>query len=190
MPAEIRAAADHLLSLRTALLDRTSPLALAGVTAAKMRYHGDYHLGQVLLVANDFIITDFEGEPARPMEERRRKHSPLRDVAGMLRSFSYVAAVATNHITTERPADRHRLGPLVQTWESETTQAFLKGYRDAIQGCPVLPVEAGPAQRMIDFFVIDKAIYELRYEMNNRPDWLAIPLFSLLRALGYQAAAE
>ncbi|MCF8178434.1 MAG: maltose alpha-D-glucosyltransferase [Sulfuritalea sp.] len=190
LPDDIRAAADHLLSHRTALLDRTSALALAGVTASKMRYHGDYHLGQVLLVANDFIITDFEGEPARPMEERRRKHSPLRDVAGMLRSFSYVAAVATNHATTERPADRHRLGPLVHTWESETADAFLKGYREAIQGCPAWPVESGPGQRMIEFFVIDKALYELRYEMNNRPEWLAIPLFSLLRALGYQVAPE
>ncbi|MCF8198763.1 MAG: maltose alpha-D-glucosyltransferase [Sulfuritalea sp.] len=190
MPAEIRAAADQLLARRTALLDRTSPLALAGATASKMRYHGDYHLGQVLLVANDFIITDFEGEPARPMEERRKMHSPLRDVAGMLRSFSYVAAVATNHSTTERPADRHRLGPLVQHWESETGEAFLKGYRDSIHGCPAWPVEHGPGQRMIEFFVIEKALYELRYEMNNRPDWLAIPLFSLLRTLGYQATTE
>jgi maltose alpha-D-glucosyltransferase/alpha-amylase len=185
LPAEVRSASDHLLALRPRVLDRISVAALSGIDAAKMRYHGDYHLGQVLLVDNDFIITDFEGEPARPLAERRMKHSPLRDIAGMLRSFSYVAAVATNRATTERPADRHRLGPLVQTWESETSEAFLKGYRDTIQGCPSWPADQAAAQRLIEFFVIDKALYELRYEMDNRPDWLSIPLFSLLRAIDH-----
>ncbi len=183
---ELRAAADHLLSLRPALLDRISPQVLAGISADKMRYHGDYHLGQVLVAENDFIITDFEGEPARPLDERRQKHSPLRDVAGMLRSFSYVSAVATNQATTERPADRHRLGPLVRTWEREAAETFLKAYRDAIQGCPACPADPGAMERLIEFFVIEKALYELRYEMDNRPDWLAIPLFSLLRILDPQ----
>ncbi|BAN36238.1 trehalose synthase [Sulfuricella denitrificans skB26] len=183
LSGELHSACDRLLSLRLALLDRISPQALAGISAAKMRYHGDYHLGQVLLVENDFIITDFEGEPARTLDERRQKHSPLRDVAGMLRSFSYVSAMATNRATTERPADRHRLGPLVQAWEKEASEAFLKGYRDAIQGCPSWPAAPGAAERLIEFFVIEKALYELRYEMDNRPDWLPIPLFSLLRTL-------
>jgi len=151
-----------------------------------MRYHGDYHLGQVLRVENDFVITDFEGEPARTVEERSRKHSPLRDVAGMLRSFSYVSSVATNHTTIERPADRHRLGPLVQIWEQQTAEAFLKGYEDAIGDCPVWPAAPGAADRLIGFLVIEKALYELRYEMDNRPDWLSIPIFSLLRTLGSQ----
>ncbi|MBU0750614.1 MAG: maltose alpha-D-glucosyltransferase [Gammaproteobacteria bacterium] len=186
LPDELRPAIDQLLSLRRAVLDRISPQTLAGIAAAKMRYHGDYHLGQVLLVESDFIITDFEGEPARPMEERRHKHSPLRDVAGMLRSFSYVSAVATNRATSERPNDRHRLGPLVQAWEQEASEAFLKGYRDTIHGCPSWPDEARSAQRLIEFFVIDKALYELRYEMDNRPDWLAIPLFSLLRVIDHR----
>lgn len=186
MSVELRAAADRLLALRPTLLDRISPQALTGISAAKMRYHGDYHLGQVLLVENDFVITDFEGEPARPMAERRQKHSPLRDVAGMLRSFSYVAAVATNHNTTERPADRLRLGPQAQAWEQEVTDAFLKGYRDAIQDCPAWPTNPDAAERLIAFFVIEKALYELRYEMDNRPDWLSIPLFSLLKTLDHQ----
>lgn len=185
LPTELRFASDQLLSLRPSVLDRISPAALSGIAAAKMRYHGDYHLGQVLLVDNDFIITDFEGEPARPLDDRRQKHSPLRDIAGMLRSFSYVAAVATNRATIERPADRHRLGPLVQTWEHETSEAFLKGYRDAIQGCSAWPEAPGAAERLIEFFIIDKALYELRYEMDNRPDWLSIPLFSLLRVLDH-----
>ncbi|MDI6745518.1 MAG: maltose alpha-D-glucosyltransferase [Rhodocyclaceae bacterium] len=189
LPAEVRSASDHLLAMRPYVLDRISVAALTGIEAAKMRYHGDYHLGQVLLVDNDFIITDFEGEPARPLAERRMKHSPLRDIAGMLRSFSYVAAVATNRATTERPADRHRFGPLVQTWETETGAAFLKGYQETIQGCPSWPADQAAAQRLIEFFVIDKALYELRYEMDNRPDWLSIPLYSLLRALDHHEQA-
>ena len=180
---ELHTAGDRLLALRTVLLDRISPAALAGIAATKMRYHGDYHLGQVLRVENDFVITDFEGEPTRTLEERSQKHSPLRDVAGMLRSFSYVSSVATNHATIERPADRHRLGPVVQIWEQETSEAFLNGYKDAIGDCPVWPATPGAADRLIGFFVIEKALYELRYEMDNRPDWLSIPLFSLLRTL-------
>ena len=177
----LRVAADRLLAHRQDLLDRVSPAALAGIVAAKMRYHGDYHLGQILRVGEDFVITDFEGEPARTLVARSQKHSPLRDVAGMLRSFSYVASVAANHATVERPADRRLLGPLVRSWEQQTTAAFLTGYREAISECPAWPAAPGAADRLIEFFVVEKAFYELRYEMNNRPDWLSIPLFSLLR---------
>ena len=188
-PEEVRAGCDRLSALRPVLLDRISPQALAGIAAAKTRYHGDYHLGQVLRVDSDFVIIDFEGEPARSMDERRQKHSPLRDVAGMLRSFSYAAAVATNRLTNEDPLDRHRADPLVESWEEQVGDAFMSGYRDAIQGCPAWPEEAGAAERLIEFFVIEKALYELRYEMGNRPDWLAVPLFSLLRNLDDQGAS-
>jgi maltose alpha-D-glucosyltransferase/alpha-amylase len=184
LSAEVRATADRLLSLRPGLLDRIAPSALAGISAAKMRYHGDYHLGQVLLVENDFIITDFEGESARTMEERRGKHSPLRDVAGMLRSFSYVSAVAAMRVTTERPADRQRLGPLLAAWEQETREVFLRGYANAMSDCPALPAESGAAARLIEFFMIEKTLYELRSEMDKRPDWLPFPLVSLLGILG------
>ncbi|MCK5715750.1 MAG: putative maltokinase, partial [Nitrosomonadaceae bacterium] len=186
----LRVAVDRLLSLRSTLLERISPQVLEGISAAKMRYHGDYHLSQVLLVGNDFVITDFEGETDRSMEERRQKHSPLRDVAGMLRSFSYASSVAADHATTERPVDRHHLGPLVHTWEKRVSEVFLKNYHDTIQGCAVWPTDPGAAERLIDFFIIDKALYELRYEMDSRPDWLAIPLFSLLRTLQPQEGIE
>ena len=183
LPNGMHEGIDRLLSLRKPLLSKISPAALTGIVAAKMRYHGDYHLGQVLRVENDFTITDFEGEPGRTIVERHEKHSPMRDVAGMLRSFSYVAAVAANHSTTERPSDRHRVGPLVQAWEHDTAAAFLGGYRNAGAENRALPPEADAAERLIGFFVIEKALYELRYEMNNRPDWLAIPLFSLIRTI-------
>ncbi|SBT07444.1 Trehalose synthase [Candidatus Accumulibacter aalborgensis] len=185
---DLRIASNRISSLRPALLDRISPQALAGISAFKMRHHGDYHLGQVLRVDNDFVITDFEGEPARSLDERGRKHSPLRDVAGMLRSLSYAAAVACRHATAESPADRQRVGVLVENWENGAGEAFLAGYRKAIPGCPAWPAEPDAAERLIDFFLIDKVLYELRYEMGNRPDWLSIPLFSLLRTLGRQDA--
>ncbi|MEO8410769.1 MAG: hypothetical protein ABI478_09390, partial [Propionivibrio sp.] len=191
LPGDQREGIDRLLSLRKTLLTKISPASLAGVTAAKMRYHGDYHLGQVLRVEHDFVITDFEGEPGRTIAERHEKHSPMRDVAGMLRSFSYVAAVATNHSTTERPSDRHRAGPLAQAWEHDAATAFLTGYRNVVGNTSVVPPEGDATDRLIRFFVIEKALYELRYEMNNRPDWLAIPLFSLIRTIdGTELAHE
>ena len=136
------------------------------------------------------VITDFEGEPARTLAERGRKHSPLRDVAGMLRSLSYVAAVAANHATLGRPADRRSLGALGCRWERQASQAFLQAYREAIAECPAWPAAPGAADRLIEFFVVEKALYELRYEMNNRPEWLSIPLHSLLRQLGGEPGQE
>jgi len=179
---DVRAGIGRLLARRQELLDHFAACRLAGCAGMKTRYHGNYHLGQVLLVQNDFVLTDFEGNPDRELAERRRKHSPLRDVAGMLRCFSYVAAVATNRATAERPADRHRLGPLVQRWETETTAAFLSGYRAAVATCPEL-ADARAADPLIDFFTLEKALDELRQEMAQRPDWVAVPLFSLLRRL-------
>jgi maltose alpha-D-glucosyltransferase/alpha-amylase len=108
----------------------------------------------------------------------------------MLRSFSYASSVAADHATTERPVDRHHLGPLVHTWEKRVSEVFLKNYHDTIQGCAVWPTDPGAAERLIDFFIIDKALYELRYEMDSRPDWLAIPLFSLLRTFQPQEGIE
>ncbi len=183
LSADLQTVTDQLLLLRKPLLSKISLSSLDEGVAAKMRYHGDYHLGQVLRVENDFVITDFEGEPGRTIAERHEKHSPLRDVAGMLRSFSYAAAVAADHTTEERPGDRHRIGPLVRAWEQETAQAFLVGYRNAVGDGIVLPSDVVAADRLIEFFVIEKALYELRYEMNNRPSWLSIPLFGLLRIL-------
>ena len=182
-PADLQSGIDRLLALRQPLLDHFAPQRLAGVAGLRTRYHGNYHLGQVLLAQNDFIITDFEGNPKREVADRRRKHSPLRDVASMLRCFSYVAATATNRATAERPADRHRLGPLVQCWETETTAAFLAGYRAAVEHCPAFAENRDSLDRLIEFFTLEKALEELLEEMESRPDWLSIPLYSLLRRL-------
>jgi maltose alpha-D-glucosyltransferase / alpha-amylase len=172
-----------LLNSRMRISDRISALRPVDLQAAKTRYHGDYHLGQVLLAENDFIIVDFEGEPARPLEERRAKHSPLRDVAGMLRSFNYAAYAVLRQLTSERPDDSVLLEPIVQAWEGFAVNAFLYGYRESISECPSYPIDSGHASGLIDLFTLEKAFYELRYELENRPDWVAIPLKGLHRLL-------
>lgn len=183
IPEEHEAAVHQLLNMKTILLKRVSSLIPKQLDAVKIRYHGDYHLGQVLLTENDFIIIDFEGEPARPLEERRNKHSPLRDVAGMLRSFNYAAAVALANFTTMRPADHDRLVPYVTEWEATTREAFLSGYCEGIKNCPVWPREDQHAQQLIELFCIEKALYELRYELDHRIEWTTVPLTGLLAIL-------
>jgi maltose alpha-D-glucosyltransferase/alpha-amylase len=169
----------RLLASRKKVLDRIRALRPVDLQAVKTRYHGDYHLGQVLVVENDFVIIDFEGEPARSLEERRRKHSALKDVAGMLRSFNYAAFTALNQITQERPADFPLLEPFVRDWERRTVDAFLTGYRDGVADSPVYPEGPTYAQALIDQFVLEKAFYELRYELDNRPVWVGVPLSGL-----------
>src|SRR5690606_1144224 len=150
----------------------------------RTRYHGDLHLGQVLLVENDFIIVDFEGEPARPMEERRAKGSILRDIAGVLRSYNYAANAALKKATAERPAARETSAPLLAEWEAIAGDSFLRSYRAAIGDLPSYPKDPAEAQRLLDLFLIEKALYEIRYELNNRPNWLDVPLAGLLQLLG------
>ncbi len=150
--------------------------ALAGgFTPGRMiRTHGDLHLGQTLWAAHDWMIIDFEGEPARPASARRQKSFPLRDVAGMLRSISYLAA------TLER-AGR----PLPATWESEARGQLLEGYRSSAPSA-VLPQTVEAQDRQLGMFELEKAFYELRYELDNRPEFVAIPVQSILSLLERQ----
>jgi maltose alpha-D-glucosyltransferase/alpha-amylase len=140
------------------------------------RIHGDYHLGQVLVVDEDFVILDFEGEPARPLAQRRAKHSPLKDVAGMLRSFSY-AAHASLMANAENSSS---LSPWAEFWEQSVSAEFLQAYRQVVGDSPMLPSEGSSLQRLLDMYLLEKALYELRYELNNRPAWVAIPLMGIL----------
>jgi maltose alpha-D-glucosyltransferase/alpha-amylase len=187
MSEESRGMAADLLADRRALFDLIEDLIPAGLSAAKTRYHGDYHLGQVLVVRDDWMLIDFEGEPLRPLEERRAKHSPLKDVAGMLRSFNYAAWAALFDATEDRPEDFEDLRPVVEDWERRTAAAFLAGYREAIEGCPSWPGEP-EATALVDLFLIEKAAYEIRYEVANRPAWLRIPLLGLQRLLAARRA--
>jgi maltose alpha-D-glucosyltransferase / alpha-amylase len=148
------------------------PVRLRG--ARKTRYHGDFHLGQVLVQKNDFVIVDFEGEPARGLEDRRRKHSPLRDVAGMVRSFEYARWIALRR-AAKGTEDFERLAPLAIAWERAARIAFLAAYDKAVAGAGVC-ASLDDARGLLDLFVLEKALYELRYELRNRPDWAVIPL--------------
>jgi maltokinase len=155
---------------------------LAGATV-KVRIHGDYHLGQVLKTADGFVIIDFEGEPARPLAERRRKQPALRDVAGMLRSLDYAA-----HAVAFRRPEAERAAALVAltAWEAQARQAFLAGYLGEVteSPAPLVPATAGSLLSAVAPFELQKAAYELRYELDNRPDWVAIPLAGIRRIIG------
>jgi maltose alpha-D-glucosyltransferase/alpha-amylase len=153
------------------------------LTTAAIRIHGDYHLGQVLWSEGDYYIIDFEGEPARPLQARRRKQSPLKDVAGMVRSFSYAAYAALFARTANRSGEIERLEPWTRAWRLWTSASFLRGYFETAGEAPFLP--RNPAQRaaLLDLFLFDKAFYELHYELNSRPDWVRIPLKGLLELL-------
>jgi maltose alpha-D-glucosyltransferase / alpha-amylase len=173
-------AARALLAARTRLVNRIRDLASKPVTAMKTRFHGDLHLGQLLVVRDDFLIIDFEGEPARPFEERRRKHSVLRDVAGMLRSFDYARAVAHEHAVAGRPDAAQLLTADFADWQAATVAGFMEGYREGVAGGSCWPADERDAARLIALFEIEKALYELRYELDNRPAWARVPIAGLL----------
>jgi maltokinase len=152
-------------------------LTHAGSSGRVIRTHGDYHLGQTLWTKNDWVLLDFEGEPARPLAERRRKRSPLRDVAGMLRSFAYAATAAELTRSAHVPED----------WEERARERFLESYLDTVEPSLLPPGDAA-IERLLAVFELEKAVYELRYELDNRPDWVGIPVAGIERLM--QQAAE
>lgn len=189
LPAAQRAAAQQLLAARAQLLARLQETIALPADALVTRYHGDFHLGQVIVTGDaddpDFVIIDFEGEPSRPLAERRARHSPLRDVAGMLRSFNYAAQSALGEHAPDAPA-YVRCAELAADWERRARAAFLTGYRE------VLPAEAADGQSsdaLLERFLFEKALYELRYELAHRPDWVHVPLGGLLGLLDPAGAA-
>jgi maltokinase len=152
--------------------ERLQALSHIGAGGRVIRTHGDLHLGQTMLTGRGWVILDFEGEPARPLPERRLKRSPLRDVAGMLRSFSYVTAGSRLLNGVEAP----------EGWEDRARDAFLEGYFSRAEPSLLPPGEA-PTRQLLAVFELEKAVYELRYELNNRPDWVAIPVAGVMRLL-------
>jgi maltose alpha-D-glucosyltransferase/alpha-amylase len=180
LPEEIATQAGALLADESRLIERVGHTPTLDFTSSKIRVHGDYHLGQVLWAEGDFYILDFEGEPARPMAERREKQSPLKDVAGMLRSFSYAAyAGLFAHLAT-RAVPFAETEPWARIWQSSASAAFLKGYFSTTHGALFIPAEPSQRDALLELFVLDKALYELNYELNNRPDWVRIPLTAIL----------
>jgi len=145
-------------------------------------------------VGQDFLIVDFEGEPARELDERRAKHSPLRDVAGLVRSIDYAAAVTLNNHVDQPQEKRTVVENAIRNWQTESTRAFLAGYTGATGELRSVPHDPAALQRLLDLFQMEKALYELRYEINMRPDWVDVPLRGLLRLtkglLGSAGVAE
>ncbi len=190
VPADLREFAHGLLPRRGEIAERLTLPPLGDTSVMKTRFHGDYHLGQVLVLADDFMIVDFEGEPGRPLDERRRKSSPLRDVAGMLRSIDYAAVSGMRGAASGRAEDTSALEPLAHDWERRTVEAFLAGYRETIVGSPSYPADAALAERLLELFVLEKAFYEMSYELANRPGWVRIPLEGIRGLLDGRDAAE
>ncbi|HKP75656.1 MAG TPA: maltose alpha-D-glucosyltransferase [Longimicrobiaceae bacterium] len=183
----VRAALD--LRLRG---DELEVLADAG--SVKVRIHGDYHLGQVLRGAdpapdgNEWYPIDFEGEPARPLEERRAKHSVLRDVAGMLRSFDYAVRVSMSEFRVDDLSVRMAVQRWADAWRAEVRSLFVSAYRETLGESPVVPRDLNAMVRALAVFELEKAVYELGYEMNNRPDWIWVPLQAVLALAGEEHA--
>lgn len=180
MPDDVIEIAAAVLSKRSRILDHFGGLRWDNLRTQRTRIHGDYHLGQVLKVKTDFVILDFEGEPARPLEYRRAKHCPLKDVAGMLRSFSYAAYASLINYTTRHSEDFARLEPWARLWQHSAAAEFLRAYRDTARGSEFLPPNGADFGKLLDAFLLDKALYEMLYEMNSRPAWLRIPLMGIL----------
>lgn len=167
--AEIMSRKDEILNVFRRIYDHK-------IDVVKIRIHGDYHLGQVLYTGKDFVITDFEGEPARSFSERRLKRSPLRDVAGMIRSFHYAAYGSLFLDNQIRQEDYPRLMPFVEQWYHYMSGFFLDAYLETVKGSSFIPNDEGDLEILMTTFLLEKAVYELNYELNNRPDWVIIPL--------------
>ncbi len=183
MPDQTRAEADRVLALEPIARRRFQLLTQVKSTAMVTRIHGDYHLGQILFTGSDFVIIDFEGEPARPLAERRMKRSPLQDVAGMLRSFHYAAYAPLLQEGNAKRSSYEELGSWAQYWQRWVSAAFLKSYLEVSGNAIFIPKGREELALLLDLYLLDKAVYELGYELNNRPSWVRIPLDGISQLL-------
>ncbi len=174
---------DEILARRRTLPDRLGELLPASLDTMKIRHHGDFHLGQMLIVKDDVFIIDFEGEPRRSIEDRRRKAPAARDVAGLIRSIDYSATAALERALKSAPDDQGRLARALDRWREHSVAAFLAAYRQALGEASLWPRPLDVADRLLDFFLLEKAFYEIEYELAHRPDWLQVPLAGTWRIL-------
>ena len=182
-----RKLADAFLDSESRMLNFIARITDHRIAGEKIRVHGDYHLGQVLFTGRDFVIIDLEGEPARTLSERRLKYSAFRDVAGMIRSFHYAVSTRFLERAALRPEDRETLEPWIETWYGYIASTFLSAYLRTVDDAGFVPPDRGDRELLLNAFMLEKAVYEIGYEINNRPDWLPIPLRGVsfvLQALG------
>jgi maltose alpha-D-glucosyltransferase/alpha-amylase len=186
LPEAIRAEAQAVLDAKSEILERFRSIMERKIPAMRIRCHGDYHLGQVLYTGKDFVIIDFEGEPARPISERRIKRSPLRDVAGMLRSFHYAAYVALLRLEQGgliRSEELAWFETWARFWHLWVSAFFLHAYLDVALEGGFLPKTRQELKVLLDIYLLEKAIYEVGYELNNRPQWVRVPLQGIMQVL-------
>jgi maltose alpha-D-glucosyltransferase/alpha-amylase len=183
LPEDVIEPVKQILGYKEKVLEIIRMLSKVSAPMEKIRCHGDYHLGQVLYTSGDFMIIDFEGEPTKSISERHKKQLALKDIAGMLRSFNYASYASLYLYIHNRPSDLERMLPwakILQTWVSV---AFIKGYRTASEGASFIPADNENFFKALFPFVVDKAFYEIDYELNNRPDWIKVPVSSILEYL-------
>jgi maltose alpha-D-glucosyltransferase/alpha-amylase len=177
--AEAHDTVDRALESAQGLHAVIAKHATGPTTALAIRLHGDLHLGQALVTRNDFVITDLEGEPGRSLAERRRKHTVLKDLAAMRRSFDYARVVAARQFAAKPHSGDVEIGPLLEDWRARAHAAFRDGYREAIGDCGVLPRDPAESDRLFALATIERLLYEIRYELANRPELVAVPLRDL-----------
>jgi maltose alpha-D-glucosyltransferase/alpha-amylase len=181
---EAKQSAKVLLDSRQRLMNRFLGLRSATIDSVRSRIHGDYHLGQVLYTGNDFTIIDYEGEPMRSIGDRRTKRSPLRDIAGMIRSFHYVAnSYIRQSVVLQKDRERSKLEMIVDVWTSTVSTIYLSSYVARVKDSPIVPTDTTAFRMLFEAYLLEKAIYEVGYELNNRPDWMIIPVKDLLHLL-------
>jgi maltose alpha-D-glucosyltransferase/alpha-amylase len=177
-----RTLADRILQARNAIVSHIQHLLPPSISAVKIRHHGDFHLGQIVLVKDDAFILDFEGEPGRSLEERRQKVPAARDLAGLIRSIDYSTTAALSNVVNRAAEEHAILDPKLDIWREQATEAFWDTYR-ALTDPALWPSEAAEARKLLDFFLLEKALYEIEYELMNRPAWLHVPLDGTWRIL-------
>ncbi|HEY0328781.1 MAG TPA: maltose alpha-D-glucosyltransferase [Rhodopseudomonas sp.] len=178
---------DELAALRDTIRGRLHGLLHEDGGGLNIRHHGDFHLGQMLIVKDDVFIIDFEGEPRRTQAERRRKAPPARDVAGLIRSIDYSATAALDRALKNAPDEQGKLASALEAWRNRSTAAFLGAYREAMTDPRLWPGNPEAAGGILDFFLLEKAFYEIEYELAHRPDWLRVPLAGVIRILSQRS---
>jgi maltose alpha-D-glucosyltransferase/alpha-amylase len=181
---------DAVLSHRESLPARLRELLPEPIDAMKIRHHGDFHLGQMLIAKDDVSIIDFEGEPRRSIADRRRKVAAARDVAGLIRSIDYSATAALERALKSAPDEHGKLARALEGWREQSVAAFLSAYRSSLNDTRLWPQSPQDADRLLDFFLLEKAFYEIEYELAHRPDWLRVPLAGTWRILSRSDVAR
>jgi len=180
--------AEDVLGRQPAIFERLHDVLEVRISGSRIRVHGDFHLGQVLWTGRDFVLIDFEGEPARPLGERRIKRLPLVDVAGMIRSFDYAVNSAVRSSDLVEEHDRARIRPWARLWYASVAGTFLREYLQTVQGSRFHPGSEDEMRILLEAYLLDKALYEVTYEADNRPDWLPIPAAGIVELLEGRAA--